>query len=319
MNTSIAAAPTAPATIVPQNAEHAERIAAALEALAGNTRRAYGFAFASWRQFADANEVDPLEPPPAIFRLYIKERAARGSALSTLRLAAAALRKVQALAGAQPTASDPMITDTLSGIVKDEENPPPPAKQVGALTGTALAAIRATACNPRIGRRGVLETADSAEQRGLADLALAQTMSDAGLRRSEAAALTWADIEQWPDGSGRLTIRRSKTDVDPRTAYVTPRAMKDLEAIQPEEPAPAESVFGLSVSTISRRIKAAAANAGLGAAFSGHSGRVGMARRMALAGAPTHEIMAQGRWRSPQMVATYTRGEEAGRAAQWLQ
>ena len=75
MNTSIAAAPTAPATIVPQNAEHAERIAAALEELAGNTRRAYGFAFASWRQFADANEVDPLEPPPAIFRLYIKERA----------------------------------------------------------------------------------------------------------------------------------------------------------------------------------------------------------------------------------------------------
>jgi len=41
---------------------------------------------------------------------------------------------------------------------------------------------------------------------------------------------------------------------------------------------------------------------------------VGMAR----AGAPTHEIMAQGRWKSAGMVADYTRAENAERAAQWL-
>ena len=46
------------------------------------------------------------------------------------------------------------------------------------------------------------------------------------------------------------------------------------------------SVFGLSAPSISRRIRAAAAVAGLGLGFSGHSGRVGMARRMAAAGAP---------------------------------
>ncbi len=49
-----------------------------------------------------------------------------------------------------------------------------------------------------------------------------------------------------------------------------------------------------------------------------HSGRVGMARRMAAAGAPTHEIMAQGRWKTARMVEVYTRSEEAGRAAKWL-
>lgn len=27
-----------------------------------------------------------------------------------------------------------------------------------------------------------------------------------GLRRSEASALTWADVELWPDGTGRVTI-----------------------------------------------------------------------------------------------------------------
>ena len=52
----------------------------------------------------------------------------------------------------------------------------------------------------------------------------------------------------------------------------------------------------------------------VGRGFSGHSGWVGMAR----AGAPTHEIMAQGRWKSAGMVADYTRAENAERAAKWL-
>ena len=75
------------------------------------------------------------------------------------------------------------------------------------------------------------------------------------------------------------------------------------------------SVFGLSAPSISRRGRAAA---GLGSGFSGHSGRVGMARRMAAAAAPTHGIMAQGRWKTARMVEVYTRAEEAGRAAKWL-
>ena len=58
--------------------------------------------------------------------------------------------------------------------------------------------------------------------------------------------------------------------------------------------------------------------AGLGSGFAGHSGRVGMARRMAAAGAPAHGIMAQGCWKTARMVEVYTRAEEAGRAAKWL-
>ena len=107
-------------------------------------------------------------------------------------------------------------------------------------------------------------------------------LSDAGLRRSEAVALVWADVVPWEDGSGRLTVRQSKTDAEARTVYLTPAA------------------------------------AGLRMNFSGHSGRVGMARRMAKAGAPMHEIMAQGRWKTARMVEVYTLAEEAGRAAQWL-
>ena len=58
--------------------------------------------------------------------------------------------------------------------------------------------------------------------------------------------------------------------------------------------------------------------AGLGSGFAGHSGRVGMTRRMAAAGAPTHGIMVQGRWKTARMVEVYTRAEEARRAAKWL-
>ena len=53
--------------------------------------------------------------------------------------------------------------------------------------------------------------------------------------------------------------------------------------------------------------------------FSGHSGRVGMARRMAQNGAPTHEFECQGRWKQGGgMVGRYTRGESAGSALRYL-
>ncbi len=90
-------------------------------------------------------------------------------------------------------------------------------------------------------------------------------------------------------------LRRSKTDASPRTVYLTPVAMAHPDAIRPDDADGSEPVFGLSESSISRRVKAAARAAGLGGGYSGHSGRVGMARRMARAGAPTHEIMAQRR------------------------
>ena len=80
---------------------------------------------------------------------------------------------------------------------------------------------------PRKRGRG-FETAEHAEERGRFDLALVVVLSDAGLRRSEAAALTWGDVQRWDDGSGRITVIRSKTDVEAAGAVVaiTPAAMK---------------------------------------------------------------------------------------------
>ena len=182
--------------------------------------------------------------------------------------------------------------------------------------------IRLTAQQPRKRGRG-FETAEQARERGKFDVALVAILSDAGLRRSEASSLTWGDVQRWDDGSGRITVVCSKTDAEAQGAVVavTPVAMKALDAIRPAGAGGGAKVFGLSESQIARRVKAIAKAAGLAdwEFFSGHSGRVGMARRMAQNGAPTHEIERQGRWKQGGgMVGRYTRGETAGSALRYL-
>ena len=124
------------------------------------------------------------------------------------------------------------------------------------------------------------------------DVALASVMRDAMLRRSEAAALEWADVELRPDGSGRPH--------DP-----------------PREPgSPDARVFGLrSGRSVARRLAAMARAAGLEGAFSGHSARVGMARDLVASGASVAAVQIAGRWKSPRMPAHYARGELAARGA----
>ena len=259
------------------------RLEAGLEALSENTRRVYGAALRSWGLWAAVHGVDALAAPPGAFRLYLLERAGAGVGISSVRLAVSALRKLQALSGVSLTANDQIVVDTVRGLVNRGAFVP---RQAAALTTEVLAAISATALRTRRGRSGCDERRSTARKRGLVDIALCRLMSDAGLRRSEAAALVWDDLEVWADGSGRLTVRRSKTDTGARVVYVTPAAVKAVAAMRPAGVRGSASIFNLAASTIARRIKAAAAAAGLGSGFSGHSGRVGMARRMATAGAP---------------------------------
>ena len=300
----------------PADNEREQRAEAAMAALSPNTRRAYGHALKAWSRWAAVHDVDALSPRPAQLRDYLLERFGGGGA-PMLKLTLAALRKAQGLAGVELTARDQLVVDTARALVQEAADKFT-VRQAPALTSDELAAIRACACQQRTYRNGLVETPEQARRRGLVDIALCRVLSDAGLRRSEAAALVWEDFTRWGDGSGRLTVRRSKTDAGARTVYVTPAAVAALEDIRRMGASGDGSIFGLSAPSISRRIKAAAAAAGLGEFFSGHSGRVGMARRMAKAGAPTHEIMAQGRWKTAGMVETYTREEEAGRAARWL-
>ena len=73
-------------------------------------------------------------------------------------------------------------------------------------------------------------------------------------------------------------------------------------------------MFGLTGEALANRVRAAS----LGDGFSGHSGRIDMARRIVAAGAPNAAVQRQNRWKQGDMVARYTRGEMAGKALKWL-
>ena len=163
-----------------------------------------------------------------------------------------------------------------------------------------------------------MESVAVAQARAAVDLAIIGVLADGGLRRSEAAALTWTDIEFWPDGTARITTQKGKNQPEPTTVAVTETTARALRDIQPADPDLPASVFGLTGETLANRVRAVARAANLDEGFSGHSGRIGMARRMVAAGAPTAAVQNQGRWKHGNMVARFTRGESAGEALKWL-
>lgn len=94
--------------------------------------------------------------------------------------------------------------------------------------------------------------------------------------------------------------------------FISAVTMEALRAIRPNEVDDADSLFGLSAEQVGRRISSAAAAAGLGEGFTGHSARVGMAQDLARSGTELPALMTAGRWQSPTMPAKYTRAEQAG-------
>ena len=295
-------------------------VAQSLESvLADNTQRVYS---TQWRLFAgwcDQVGLTALPAEPLTVARYLAARAGSGASIATLRLATSAISKAHEWAKLESPCRDPGVRASLKGWGRRLSKP---QRQSGALTADVLAVIRLTTVQPRRRGRGI-ETPAQAAERAKFDLALVAVLSDAGLRRSEAAALTWGDVQRWEDGSGRITVIRSKTDAEAQgaTVAITPTAMAALSAIRPAGVGGEVKVFGRSESQIARRVKAIARAAGLEnwEFFSGHSGRVGMARRMAQNGAPTHEIERQGRWKQGGgMVGRYTRGETAGSALRYL-
>ena len=188
------------------------------------------------------------------------------------------------------------------------------------LTSEALAAVRATAKGRRpLGDGKRRESAQRASWRARVDVALLSVLRDGLLRRSEAAALAWGDVELRENGTALISVRRSKTDptAEGVTLYIGREASAALQAIRPAEELldAGTPVFGLSPRQIGRRVKAAAVAAGLGDGFTGHSGRVGMAQDLARSGVELPALMTAGRWKSSRMPARYTERQAADRGA----
>ena len=275
---------------------------------------------AQWRVFmawAARRGVQSLPADPAHIAAYLAERLeVQAHRPSTLRVAAAAIAHAHRTAGLNDPCSSLEVKRTLRSATRKAGRA---QKQAEALTLEALEAIKATALSPRAWKDNRTESVETARMRGTVDVALICLMRDALLRVSEAAVLTWQDIEPGLDGTGRLHIRRSKTDAEGTgtVAFVSKPTMDALQRLKLQHPrtVASDGMFGLGPNRIAQRIKQAAQAAGLGNGFSGHSPRVGMARDLARVGIELPSLMTAGRWRTPAMPALYVRNEIAGRGA----
>ena len=216
---------------------------------------------------------------------YLAARAGDGASIVTLRLATSTITKAHEWAKQESPCRDPGVRASLKGWGRRLSKP---QRQAGALTVDVLAAIRITAVQPRKRGRG-FETAAAGRRAGQVRSGLGGCLVRRGLRRSETASLTWGNVQRWDDGSGRITVLRSKTDTEAQGAVVgiTPAAMRALDAIRPAGVYTEQKVSGC-------RNRRSPAGLRLPVFLTGRTSALtaggGMAWRMAQNGAPTHEI-----------------------------
>ena len=172
--------------------------------LSVNTRRAYAGALRRVDAWRGAAPVDD-----ALLAAYLAHVFESGRAPATAALAVAAVRCRAKLAG-QPDPAGERTSRVLGGYRRMAADR---GRGQGAqLSADGLAAILATAERPRTDGRGV-EGTDTAQRRGRMDAVIAGLLFMGGLRRSEVAAVRWADVTDARDGDGvLLTVRTSKTN-----------------------------------------------------------------------------------------------------------
>ena len=178
--------------------------------VSNNTRTNYR---AQWRRFTDWTQkrgTNALPADPVQVAAYLAERMElHMHKPATLRAAAAAIGFIHRSSGLDNPCDTKEVKKTLSGATRKVGSQ---QAQAEGLTDRALEAIRVTAYIPRRSRGGNFESAATARRRGRVDTAMISLMRDALLRVSEASALRWEDLTAEEDGTGRLIIRRSKTD-----------------------------------------------------------------------------------------------------------
>ena len=161
------------------------------------------------------------------------------------------------------------------------------------------------------------------ELRAALVVALFSVMFDGMLRAGEAREARWGDVSRQPDGSGRLYVPCSKTDLfgEGEHVYLSRRsvnALDNLKAIRRKQGVvkPGDDrIFQVGPGQMLAMVREACQAAGLQGRFGTHSFRIGMAQELAVAGFGMVLIMRAGRWVSPEMPAYYIRELDVDRAA----
>ena len=304
-------------------AQDASRVASAVEAsTAENTGEAYGAALRRFGRWLAERSLElaalPAAEQDAAVASYAAERA-ETVAPATVALELAAIGRAARDAGvADPRG--PLSRRALRGIRRQNARAEQP-KGRGQVAGLRWRSVEASA---------VLAAAEGTCA-GLRDAAILRLGSDALLRVSELAGVRVEDVQAETDGSGRLTLRTSKTDQEGRgeTLFVGPPTMAAIRAWQDAAGVAEGPLFrrlgrggkvhpsgaGLTVNAIRSILRRRAQAAGVEGRVSGHSLRVGSAQSLVHAGADLPALMQAGRWQDSATAAGYAKAELAGRGA----
>ena len=309
----------AEAFIVPTGIQDGVETATTLmrNSLAANTRRAYASAL---RKLDAALQGQDLTD--RTLAAYIGCLAHEGLSPASAVTVLAAVKHSAEEKGFQSPAGK-LSRDALRGFRRQAARRPAPRGQAVSITLADSTAMLAAACKPRPRGRGGMESRETATRRGIVDAAIVAVLFQAGLRRCEAEALIWADVEDAADGEGLLiNVRASKSNQEGATAntrYVKGGFAAALRRLQVEGgPAQGQSnkpVFGLAGQQIGRRFTATAKAAGIPGRITAHSGRIGLASELTRRGASVTETMLAGGWKTARMVARYSAGANAERGA----
>ena len=223
--------------------------------LSDNTRRTYAGALGQLDAWLDGQRLDD-----ATLAAYLAELHDAGRAASSAAMAVAAARLRARLAGQADPAGE-QTARVLAGYRRTAGDRG--RGQARPFTAEDLAAVLATCHLPRRRGRGI-ESDQVAAARGRQDAVIAGLLFMGGLRRSEASALRWADVEDAGNADGILvTVRRSKTNQVGETndvRYLKDGAARAVRALRAAAaPAPEGRVVPLSPKMIGLRITAEAA------------------------------------------------------------
>ena len=276
-------------------------------------------AFIDWAERIDSQR-EPLELPISPERMLRYARYLDGEKLAktTIYNYLATIGAVHKALGHFAPANHPVVKEFLADMrvrrASDER------RRATALSERELCDVLENLQAPRRTRGGRQESDDAMRERAGVDRALITTMVQAGLRRGEAAALTWGDFAEVMDGSGRVRIHSGGSEDTGHVLTVARETVAALMAVKPENAGDSDLIFRLSGSQISRRLKTMCAAAGIDSRnVSGNTPRATLERILTDRGAPTEFIHRQLRLRPPYKQSPYSVDHASIDALRWLE
>lgn len=308
---------------------------------AANSRRAFAADMRAWRAFCTAAGVAMVPASALTVRDFVRARHRDGAKASSISRQLASIAILHDIAGHTPSPTrDRVVLGEMKGIRREQglmgRGAP---RQIRALRLKGDVADIFTDAPQPLSVLALLTTLP-ASPAGLRDRVLLHLGTDLGRRRSEYVAMTIGDVAAAADGSGTITIRRSKTDQAGlgEVKYLSPEAMTAIAAwISAREdqqgPLPSSAPLLTSVDRFGtigtglsddglRDVLRRIARRGLRqlrpelsaeeveaqiAGIAGHSFRVGFAQDLTASGAEMPAICQAADWRSPEMPVRYAR------------